>query len=72
MRNYIGTGWPVHDTGAVDFARHFYSALLDPAGAATLGEAMLRARQALKAREASYGALWAAYQHYGDPTLRIS
>ena len=72
VRNYVGTAWPVHDTGAVDFARHFYGALLDPAGGASLGESMLRARQALKAREEAYGALWAAYQHYGDPGLRIS
>jgi hypothetical protein len=32
---------------------------------------MLRARQAL-AQAGVYESLWAAYQHYGDPTGRLA
>ncbi len=69
VRNYVGTAWPLSDTGAVLFCTTLYRHLLsDPAnGSATLGHALLEARRALKARDASFGALWAAYQHYGDP-----
>jgi len=28
-------------------------------------------RQALYARSRSFGKLWAAYQHYGDPVARL-
>jgi hypothetical protein len=74
VRNYVGTAWPVSDAGAVLFSEVFYGSLL-PAAAeaapATLGEALLRARLALKREDAAYGALWAAYQHYGDPSMRL-
>jgi hypothetical protein len=73
VRNYLGTAWEVNDEGAIVFARRFYERALPSATtpADTLGEAILRARQELKKDEVKYGALWAAYQHYGDPTLRL-
>jgi hypothetical protein len=73
VRNYVGTAWKVHDRGALEFACAFYDALL-PVGSdgratagASVGGALRRARTALVQRSAEYGALWAAYQHYGDP-----
>src|SRR5262249_45005884 len=74
VRNYVGTAWEVNDEGAILFAHRFYKRAL-PSGstpADTLGEAILRARQELQRDEVKYGALWAAYQHYGDPTLRLA
>jgi len=74
VRNYIGTAWPVNDAGAVLFCSRFYELLLAQAPGAPaprLGDALLQARLALHEREASYGALWAAYQHYGDPTFTV-
>jgi pimeloyl-ACP methyl ester carboxylesterase len=70
VRDYVGTAWEVNDEGAIQFAERLYGALLDPSGGAdcTLGGAMLQARRALAEREDVFGALWAAYQHYGDPT----
>jgi hypothetical protein len=70
VRNYVGTAWPVSDTGAILFCNVLYEILLPDdrlAGTPTLGQAMLAARKALKQQESNFGALWAAYQHYGDP-----
>ena len=71
VRDYIGTAWEVNDAGAVIFAEVFYNALLG-SPPLSLGEAMLKARAALADSEDLYGALWAAYQHYGDPTAYIA
>ena len=75
VRNYVGTAWEISDHGAVAFARAFYEKLLSPppAGepAPNLGDAMFEARRALHDGQPSSGALWAAYQHYGDPTLQL-
>jgi hypothetical protein len=75
VRNYVGTAWEVSDPGAVAFARTFYGKLLakPPAGekVADLGSAMFEARRVLHEDEAEGDALWAAYQHYGDPTLQL-
>jgi hypothetical protein len=75
VRDYIGTAWEVNDEGAILFAETFYGAVLpephgSPGAYATYGEAMLRARRALAAA-GMYEALWAAYQHYGDPTASL-
>jgi CHAT domain-containing protein len=76
VRNYVGTAWEVNDTGAIMFAKTLYENLLPPkpgeAGGTSLGEALLKARLALKDEDAAFGALWAAYQHYGDPDLRLT
>ncbi len=64
VRNYIGTAWEVNDIGAELFARIFYTTLL---GGASFGESVRSAREALWLERDTYGALWGAYQHYGDP-----
>jgi CHAT domain-containing protein len=76
VRNYVGTAWEVNDTGAIMFAKILYENLLpknpgEPGGT-SLGEALLKARLALKDEDATFGALWAAYQHYGDPDLQLT
>jgi hypothetical protein len=77
VRNYVGTAWEVSDEGAILFAEELYGALLPAPGAKagsrgkTLGEALLGARQRVHAEQASYGALWLAYQHYGDPGFEL-
>ena len=68
VRNYIGTAWEVNDLGAERFATAFYDALLPASGpGASFGEAVRVARRELWKDERLFGALWAAYQHYGDP-----
>ena len=64
VRNYVGTAWEVNDIGAELFARIFYTTLLS---GESFGESVRRAREALWQERETYGALWAAYQHYGDP-----
>ena len=72
MRNYIGAAWEVNDLGATQFAETFYRAILPgPNGAPTgssFGDAVQEARLALWQQRSLYGPLWAAYQHYGDPS----
>ena len=64
VRNYVGTAWEVNDIGAELFARVFYTSLL---AGEPFGESVRKAREALWQDRETYGALWAAYQHYGDP-----
>ena len=75
VRNYIGTAWEVSDVGAVMFAKTLYTRLFeqrgDGRGGATFGAAVQAAREQLFAYEKNFGALWGAYQHYGDPTQRL-
>jgi pimeloyl-ACP methyl ester carboxylesterase len=72
VRDYVGTAWEVNDEGAILFAEALYEALLTPGHpASSLGAAMLQARRTLFARQDVFGALWAAYQHYGDPTATL-
>jgi CHAT domain-containing protein len=75
VRNYVGTAWEVSDAGAVEFARKLYEALLPGTrgeSGETIGNAVLLARQDLHERWNEFDALWAAYQHYGDPEERLS
>jgi hypothetical protein len=71
VRDYVGTAWEVNDIGAELFAETFYEQLLPKAGGdgSSFGEAIQEARKALWDRRNAFGALWAAYQHYGDPTV---
>jgi pimeloyl-ACP methyl ester carboxylesterase len=72
VRDYIGTAWEVNDEGAILFAEVLYEALLTGANPdCSIGAAMLTARRALAGKEEVFGALWAAYQHYGDPTAAL-
>ncbi len=68
VRNYIGTAWEVDDKGAILFAERFYENFLS---GRTVGESVYEARKKLS-RHAQYGALWAAYQHYGPPDYTLS
>ena len=67
VRNYIGTAWEVDDKGAILFAERFYENFLN---GVSIGESIFKARKKLS-RHARYGALWAAYQHYGPPDYLI-
>ena len=71
VRDYVGTAWEVNDLGAELFAEAFYETLLPLAGGRgeSFGEAVRKARARLWNRRDDFGALWAAYQHYGDPTI---
>ena len=71
VRNYVGTAWSVNDEGAILFAQQLYAGLFEKNFGASLGTAMLRARRHLKEREDDFGALWAAYHHYGDPGFSL-
>lgn len=65
VRNYVGTAWEVNDLGAELFATTLFDGLL---AGKRVGEAVLAARHELWMQKGLYGALWGAYQHYGDPT----
>jgi pimeloyl-ACP methyl ester carboxylesterase len=72
VRDYIGTAWEVNDEGAIRFAEALYETLLTPTNVdCSIGAAILKARRALAAQQEVFGALWAAYQHYGDPTASL-
>jgi hypothetical protein len=58
VQNYIGAGWPVGDTQAVDFADAFYGRALT---GGTLGTAVSEGRLAILGQ----GSTWGAYHHYG-------
>ena len=79
VADYIGTAWEVPEGPAEMFAVKFYETLLGKgkAGAGhgtgpTLGEAVQAARKELWDKRTQWPAelqsVWAAYQHYGDPT----
>ena len=75
VRNYVGTAWEVNDVGATLFAEAFYGAIFDGTNGSgvgsSFGDAVLTARQALWKQRHLYGPLWAAYQHYGDPSSDV-
>lgn len=66
--NYIGAGWQVEDACARECARTFYSYVLGLHGRksppATIGEALLKARNATRDFK-NASTTWGAYQHYG-------
>ena len=70
--DYIGSAWEISDAGAVLFATTLYETLLGAPETSqsfrALGDAVRTARVALWERRDEYGKLWAAYQHYGDPS----
>ncbi|MBK9308549.1 MAG: CHAT domain-containing protein [Nitrospira sp.] len=64
VQNYIGTGWPVDDAAALEFARVFYTEALF---GDELGISLSKAREAIITR----GSTWGAYQHYGQATATL-
>lgn len=78
VRDYVGTAWEVPSTPAQEFARCFYGALFQKGrgsqglGGTTFGEALREARATLYRDPKDPVTTWAAYQHYGDPTHRLT
>jgi CHAT domain-containing protein len=68
VRDYVGTAWEVNDIGATMFAEELYASLL---AHETLGHALRAARTVLWGSRRTFGSLWAAYQHYGDPNAVV-
>src|SRR5262249_41620624 len=64
VQNYIGTGWPVDDAAALEFAKIFYTEALC---GNDLGNSLSRAREAILA----WGSTWGAYQHYGQAAAKL-
>lgn len=64
VQNYIGTGWPVDDAAALEFAKVFYREVLS---GLDLGSSLSKAREAIL----TSGSTWGAYQHYGYATARV-
>lgn len=64
VQNYIGTGWPVEDAAALEFAKIFYREALS---GNDLGSSLSKAREAIL----TGGSTWGAYQHYGQATAKL-
>ncbi len=64
VQNYIGTGWPVDDAAALEFAKVFYQ---DALSGNDLGSSLSKAREAIL----TSGSTWGAYQHYGQATAKL-
>jgi CHAT domain-containing protein len=64
VQNYIGTGWPVDDLAALEFARVFYAEALS---GNDLGSSLSKAREVIL----TSGSTWGAYQHYGQATAKL-
>ena len=73
IENYIGAGWQVNDSLAVEFARKFYENALsknvENNKYASLSEALGEARKIIKQK--TDNSTWGAYQHYGDANTRL-
>ncbi len=65
VANYIGTYWPVGDSGAKAFADVFYGALV---AGDTLADAIGKGRTAVNALRSQD---WADYIFYGSPDFRV-
>ena len=72
VANFICTAWPVDDDAALRFAQRFYNGILGiTSSAEPVHEAMRQARREIATLSAGGMQTWGAYQHYGDPNLRI-
>lgn len=75
VANFVCTAWPIDDSAALEFARRFYRGILGLRGegvpAESLHEAMREARCEIARIGPGGMQTWGAYQHYGDPNLRI-
>ncbi|MDQ4070333.1 MAG: CHAT domain-containing protein, partial [Actinomycetota bacterium] len=68
VRAMVVAGWAVSDTPAAEFARAFYSQMLQ---GALFGDAVRVARDIAYAADGGSSNTWAAYQCYGDPSFRL-
>lgn len=80
VRDFVGAAFTVPDAQALEFARSFYTSLLD--AGLTLGESVRDARRNLfeswkktslddRRKNLNVSPTWGAYQHYGDPTRKF-
>lgn len=65
--NFIGSGWPISDSQAANFAEAFYENALGTCP--HLLEALTRARKRIF--DEGTGPTWGAYQFYGEPGDRL-
>ncbi len=65
---FVGAMWEVNDALALQFARRFYTALLQDN--ATIAEAFRLAREEIR-QAAPYNSTWLAYVLYADPEARV-
>lgn len=68
VRAVIVAGWAVSDRPAAEFARAFYSRMLD---GEPFGDAVHAARSVAFGADNGASNTWAAYQCYGDPSFRL-
>jgi CHAT domain-containing protein len=66
VANYLGTYWPVSDTGAATFADTFYTGLLH---GEALGTSLLKGRNAVRTKNIGD---WANYVLYGNPDFQLA
>jgi hypothetical protein len=75
VANFICTAWPIDDDAARQFAERFYRGILGFLSADGSGESLHEAMRAARCAIAKIvpGGMqtWGAYQHYGDPNLRL-
>lgn len=69
VRAVVAAGWVVDDDAANEFAKAFYTAMLD---GATFGNALQNARRETWNRFRDSNNTWGAYQAYGDPDFRLN
>jgi len=67
VRHYIGTIWQVEDPVSLEFAKEFYSRLIN---GSSIGECMRLSRQHLFREYGPAAICWAGYILYGDPRHR--
>ncbi len=63
----LGSRWKVNDESAAEFAKQFYTSLLEEGK--SLGHAILDARQSCKQAVPTDPLGWASYVFYGDPRV---
>jgi pimeloyl-ACP methyl ester carboxylesterase len=72
VKNFVCTAWPVADDAAAIFAKELYRNLLGIGGGepAFMNEAMRKSRLAIF-KHPTGSQSWGAYQHYGNPWLKL-
>ncbi len=65
---FVGAMWEVNDRLALEFAKHFYQALLKDNQ--TIAQSFRKGREAIR-QQAPYNSTWLAYSLYADPEARL-
>jgi DNA-binding response OmpR family regulator len=66
--HYIAPFYVVHSTDSAAFAADFYRDFL---AGASVGAALVHARQQAQHTRTEHNMCWASYMHYGNPTFRL-